>query len=385
MTMTDDDLDRALRTLGEQLDAAGAARRVRAVRPAPTRSTRTVVLVLTAAAAALALAGLAVRQPDRDPEPLRPASTAGDEPTLPAVEVGPVAAVCAESARAMAASFAIPDRPPGLPELPDPDASEVVVAEVPSTPSQVAVLLIDGELGYACIVPEGANTTARVDGRPFGIDDPAPPPADGLAVIDLAGSGSEAVTGPGEITVVGRIGDDVRSVTVRLADGAEIAGGVADGFVVVHGRVGRDVPLFELEVEWTLEDGSVRSAPVDSLDRPDELERCAADETCRTERLDRLVETITARSDVLDDGTISDADLVRLRREWVGCGQDAGYPVTISEDGQVVQAPAVEIDPATGEPATGDPNRDLELDCPSALLDAASDWQRLTELAERDG
>lgn len=385
--LTDTELDRALADIGAELDRLTADRRATPTPlPTPRHGRRLVLIGLSTAAAVAAIAGIALRRPPTDPPDFRPADSTRTEsaPALPPEADADVAVrLCIDSMAEMAASFGFPGAPPVALEFPDPEQSDVVTFDVPSAPSQVAVLLADGDLGYHCVVPRDANERTRVNGQPFATSEAPTPDDRSVSVDDLTGTGSDLGTGPGSITVVGSAGADVTAVALELEDGAVIDGAVTDGWFYVTGRVRGSVPLFDFDVVWTLSDGTIDRAPRDWVDRLDSWEQCAEDPTCVDERLATAEATIRDSSDLLDDGEITAEQAEQVRLDWAECAQDAGYDVRVLADGSL-EAPAIEVDPVTGEPLEDDPNLGLYETCPEDLGNAVHAWTRLTEILARD-
>ena len=378
-TRTPDDLDRALREIGPELDEYGRAYRTRPARPAAApRRRRLAIAAISAGLVAAAVVGLAIRSRGADDQrmPAILPDVVDEMPGLTEIEQVAVR-LCRDSVTEYGALD-----PVSAAVLPDPAIATPTVFELPNDPSTLVVVLVDGETGYSCTVPAGATEyTSNVRGHPIAPFADTVPASDSVRLdgAQWESTSEFGLVGPGSLDFTGRVGADVTSVAVVLPDGTRIPAAITDGRFAAVGDIPADVALFEESIAWTLSDGSELMAPAESLDALDPLELCAMDPACVDERLRRLEDVVRETSDFLDDGGISDDEIDAAWATWIDCARELGHAVERVGDGLFVESAPNGSGPADV------PDAETTATCGDrADIDAATELSRLRELvAER--
>lgn len=261
----------------------------------------------------------------------------------------------------------------------DPRAETVerVVLALPDSPGAVRVLLLGNESLVSCRVNRSSLTVADlgVGSRDWS---QLPQPDEILLVDQHWSSATESgQTGPGDMGAVGLIGADVAAVWVGLPDGTALPALLdGKGWFAVDGQIPQDVPLFEETYYWRLTDGSIHSAPADTLDEESPDEQCAAIPGCIEQRVAELqaeaaTEGLDRQADALADGLVDQTELRAGVDETVECLVAAGLDAETLDNGTGLFVNYGEDDPRD--------SLDIQQACSHRHSDLISELHRLRE------
>lgn len=260
------------------------------------------------------------------------------------------------------------------------EVAEVVILALPASPAAVQVLLLGPGGFYSC---ETSRTGSTIRELSAGTVDPRVEiePTQILLVDQTWSSATdEGTTGPGSIRTVARVGPDVASAWVVLADGTALPGLIDRGWLTIDGDIPRDVPLFAERYFWRLADGTIGSARADQLDQVTPAERCAETIDCVEQRLLELQQTaadegLEQQAAALADGWIDPEEQRMVVQATVECLNDAGFTAEASPSGLGMMV--------TGQPDDPDTALDAQAECGRLHNDLVSELQRLLDARAR--
>lgn len=383
--VTEDELNDALRETGSDLDRLSSAHRVRLAGVEfrrPRRRGRMIVLsLLSVGAVATAVIGIASRIGSDAVEPQPDGAADAVDVPIPSKEFS----AAERSAMFDACVTAMEDFVDGVPpeifddwvwEPPALSIAAKAIVPHPDDVDAVEVILMEGASGYRCTATSGIVAPAPTGQLVF--NEATPPRRGGIAVRDTSwfSRTDTGDTGPGEVTIVGQVGEDVESVVLFLADGTPYRGSIADGWFFARSNIGDGVPLGDDVVEWTVKDGTTRRAPVDFLNGLDEAEACALDDACYSERTAELGAELAGSPGLIDEGIIDEDAVAAEREAWATCARTQGYDVRVVDDR--IQYTSPPTDDRVVRSVF--PTEDLLAACDRSGLDAVRELQRLHEL-----
>ena len=218
---------------------------------------------LVATVGAFGLVSLVARndqpaQPAASPDGLAPRS---EERSFDAETRAAAAAACAPPLEAVRSAYeenAGLDEP--LPSSPTPGPL-IALLNKPGTARQV---MFAPPIMFSCTVSIGGQPTNN-SMLSSGMMPSTPVGADAIDLLDGV-TVSVDDNGPGTVLRVGRLGSNVASVQIELEDGTLATAGTADGWFAVEISVAEGVSIEPYRFNWTLDNGTQRSAePLDIL------------------------------------------------------------------------------------------------------------------------